>query len=56
MRRLKNAKDEGRTIIIEAIIALTVYIFTIFTILSIAYCALRRMSRIILDRTVSRVL
>lgn len=35
MRRFRNAKDEGGAIIIEAIIALTVYIFTIFTILSI---------------------
>lgn len=35
MRRLKNVKDEGGAIIIEAIIALTVYIFTIFTVLSI---------------------
>lgn len=35
MRRLKNFKNESGAIIIESIIALTVYIFAIFTILSI---------------------
>lgn len=35
MRKIRKAKDESGAIIIEAIIALTVYIFTIFTILSI---------------------
>lgn len=35
MRSLKKVKDEQGAIIIEAIIALTVYIFAVFTILSI---------------------
>ena len=35
MKRLKNVRNESGAIIIEAIIALTVYIFTIFTVLSI---------------------
>jgi len=35
MRRFRKAKEERGAIIIESIIALTVYIFTIFTILSI---------------------